>query len=115
MEHQKEEARREEEARKESEHCWGQAHHIEVKCRKEVAGEHSQEGLTPSHQKVVDCCHNESKGGHCSKEEQQRGREQKLTISIPPTTCLVTPQKRVHFFYKVFLIKQLIYIIILGS
>ena len=44
-----------------------------------------------------------------------RGREQMLTISILPTACLVTPKKRVCFFYKVFLIKQLIYIIILGS
>ena len=65
--------------------------------------------------KVVNCHHNESEGGHHSKEEQQRGRKQKLTISILPTTHLVTPQKQVCFFYKVFLIKQLIYIIILGS
>ena len=71
--HQKEMEHQKEEARKESERHQGEAHHIEDKCQTEVAGEHSQEGPTPSCQKVVNCHHNESEGGHRSKEEQQRG------------------------------------------
>lgn len=94
-ERREEDSRRQEEARKETEHRREEAHRKEVtgkRRRKEV--EHRQNDSEPEERHTLN------------------GREQKLTISIPPTARLATAQKRVPFIYILFLI-QLIYIIFL--